>query len=76
MYIPQNWEFDPAFSKLRNFGGGGGVEPANHPPGYASGDHHEVHGINTPETNKPMAANVYKTTVVLLMMEAVTFETC
>jgi hypothetical protein len=22
MYIPQNWEFGPAFSKLRNFGGG------------------------------------------------------
>jgi uncharacterized protein Usg len=20
MYIPQNWEFGPAFSKLRNFG--------------------------------------------------------
>jgi hypothetical protein len=25
MYIPQNWKFGPAFSKLRNFGGGGGV---------------------------------------------------
>jgi hypothetical protein len=34
MYIPQNWEFGPAFSKLRNFGG---FEPPNHPPGYASG---------------------------------------
>jgi hypothetical protein len=22
MYFPQNWEFDSAFSKLQNFGGG------------------------------------------------------
>jgi hypothetical protein len=27
MYIPRNWEFGPAFSKLRYFGGGG-FEPA------------------------------------------------
>jgi hypothetical protein len=31
MYIPQNWEFGPAFSKLRNLGGGG-VEPLKPPP--------------------------------------------
>jgi hypothetical protein len=30
MYIPRNWEFGPAFSKLRNFGGG--FEPPKHPP--------------------------------------------
>jgi hypothetical protein len=35
MYIPRNWEFGPAFSKLRNFGGG--FNPPNTPPGYASG---------------------------------------
>jgi hypothetical protein len=34
MDIPQNWEFGPAFSKLRNFGGG--LNPPNHPPGYTS----------------------------------------
>jgi hypothetical protein len=33
MYIPRNWEFGPAFSKLRNFRG---FEPPKHPPGYAS----------------------------------------
>jgi hypothetical protein len=27
MYIPQNWEFGPAFSKLRNFKGG--LNPPN-----------------------------------------------
>jgi hypothetical protein len=31
MYIPRNWEFGPAFLKLRNFGGGG-VEPPKHQP--------------------------------------------
>jgi hypothetical protein len=35
IYIPRNCEFGPAFSKLRNLGGG--FEPPNHPPGYASG---------------------------------------
>jgi hypothetical protein len=39
MYIPQNWEFGPAFSKLRNFGGGG-LNPPNHPRGYASASEH------------------------------------
>jgi hypothetical protein len=34
MYIPRNWEFGQAFSKLRNFGG---FEPPQHPRGYASG---------------------------------------
>jgi hypothetical protein len=33
MYIPPNWEFGPAFSKLRNFGGGGGsLNPPNTTP--------------------------------------------
>jgi hypothetical protein len=36
MYIPRNWKFGQAFSKLRNFGGGGGFEPPKHHPGYAS----------------------------------------
>jgi hypothetical protein len=31
MYIPRNWEFGPAFSKLRNFGGGGGWTPPGTP---------------------------------------------
>jgi hypothetical protein len=35
MYIPQNWEFGAAFSKLRNFGKGG-FEPPNHPLGGLS----------------------------------------
>jgi hypothetical protein len=35
MYIPRNWEFGQAFSKLQNFGGGG-LNPPNTPPGYAS----------------------------------------
>jgi hypothetical protein len=29
MYIPRNWEFGQAFSKLRNFGG---FEPPQTPP--------------------------------------------
>jgi hypothetical protein len=33
MYIPQNWEFGSALAKLRNFGGGGGVEPLKPPVG-------------------------------------------
>jgi hypothetical protein len=32
-YIPRNWEFGPAFSKLRNFRGD--LKPPN-PPGYTS----------------------------------------
>jgi hypothetical protein len=34
MYIPRNWEFGSAFSKLRNFGGGGVNSPT--PPRYAT----------------------------------------
>jgi hypothetical protein len=37
MYFPRNWEFGSALSKLRNFGGGG-LNPPNPPPGYASAD--------------------------------------
>jgi hypothetical protein len=32
MYIPRNWEFGSALEKLRNFGGGEGVEPQTSPP--------------------------------------------
>jgi hypothetical protein len=35
MYIPRNWVFGQAFSKLQNFGGGG-LNPPNTSPGYAS----------------------------------------
>jgi hypothetical protein len=34
MYIPQNWEFGPAFLKTSEFRGG--LNPPNYPPGYAS----------------------------------------
>jgi hypothetical protein len=36
VYIPRNWEFGPAFPKLRNFRGGGGGRGLTPPPGYAS----------------------------------------
>jgi hypothetical protein len=36
MYLPRNWEFGSAFSKLRNFGGGGLNIPTP-PPRYATG---------------------------------------
>jgi hypothetical protein len=32
MYFQRNWEFGSALSELRNFVGGGGVEPPKHPP--------------------------------------------
>jgi hypothetical protein len=48
MYIPRNWEFGQAFSKLRNFGRGG-VEPPKHPPGYAS-DLRSFKGVKRPVT--------------------------
>jgi hypothetical protein len=35
MYFPRTWEFGSALSKLRNFGGGGGLKP-QHPPRYAT----------------------------------------
>jgi hypothetical protein len=41
LYIPQNWELGPPFSKLRDVGGGG-LNPPNHPPGYASGSENTV----------------------------------
>jgi hypothetical protein len=34
MYIPRNWEFGSALSKLRNFGGWGGLNPLT--PRYAT----------------------------------------
>jgi hypothetical protein len=37
MYIPRNWEFGQAFSKLRNFGGGGVNPQTPHPPGTPVG---------------------------------------
>ena len=35
MYFPWNWEFGSALSKLRNFGGGRGLNTLN-PPRYAT----------------------------------------
>jgi hypothetical protein len=33
MYIPRNWEFGSALANLRNFGGGGGLNPQTTPFG-------------------------------------------
>jgi hypothetical protein len=52
MYIPWNWEFVSAFSKLRNFGGGG-VETPNPPPtGYASAHINPLSGQHTAVSQK------------------------
>jgi hypothetical protein len=55
-YIPRNWEFTSAFSKLRNFGEGG-VEPHKPPPpGYAGVHSHYI----TTTTAKRFSAVKYR----------------
>jgi hypothetical protein len=58
MYIPRNWEFGQAFSKLRNFGGE--VEPPKHPPPLGT----PVFNYRQPKT----AANYHRKSLEILMI--------
>jgi hypothetical protein len=87
MYIPRNWEFSQAFSKLRNFfflGGGGGFNPPNTPLGYASG--HDRQGTQNRNYNSwtvcqfhvkvtPCQARCNTSCVVSLSVEHLSFIT-